>query len=127
MFLMLSAAKATNHNIINLSNTLELVNTIELMGATFDVCDGYWEGNREDSVRLHCTPDTLEQALGFASNVMDAFEQDAILFVDDQSHGYLLTPDGNSEFIGVWHQVTAEAARNNDSYTIINGQHYVCF
>ena len=126
MFLMLSAAKATNHNIINLRNTLELVNTIELMGASFDVCDGYWEGHREDSVRLHCTPDTLEQALGFARRVMDAFEQEAILYVDDQSHGYLLTPDGNIEFIGVWHQVTAEAARAHDSYTIINGQHYVC-
>ena len=127
MFLMLSAAKATNHNIINLRNTLELVNTIELMGATFDVCDGFWQGHREDSVRLHYTPDTLEQALGFACNVMDAFEQEAILYVDDQSHGYLLTPDGNSEFIGVWHQVTAEAARARDSYTIINGQYYVCF
>lgn len=126
MFLMLSASKATNHNIINLRNTLELVNTIEMMGATFDVCDGYWEGHREDSVRLHFTPDTMEQALGFASNVMDAFEQDAILFVDDQSHGYLLTHDG-FEFIGVWHQVTAEAARAHDSYTIINGQYYVCF
>lgn len=127
MFLMLSAAKATNHNIINLRNTLELVNTIELMGATFDVCDGYWQGHCEESVRLHFTSDTLEQALGFASNVMDAFEQEAILAVDDRSHGYLLTPDGNSEFIGVWHQVTAEAAREHDSYTIINGQHYVCF
>ena len=127
MFLMLSAAKATNHNIINLRSTLELVNTIELMGATFDVCDGFWQGHREDSVRLHYTPDTLEQALGFASNVMDAFEQEAILYVDDQSHGYLLTPDGNSEFIGVWHQVTAQAARGFDSYTIINGQYYVCF
>ena len=127
MFLMLSAAKATNHNTINLRSTLELVNTIDLMGATFDVCDGYWQGHREDSVRLHCTPDTMEQALGFACNVMDAFEQEAILYVDDQSHGYLLTPDGNSEFIGVWHQVTAEAARARDSYTIINGQYYVCF
>ena len=127
MFLILSATKATNHSIINLRNTRELVNTIEMTGATFDVCDGYWEGHREDSVRMHCTPDTLEQALGFASNVMDAFEQEAILYVDDHSHGYLLTPDGNSEFIGVWRQVTAEAARTHDSYTIINGQHYVCF
>lgn len=127
MFLILSAAKATNHNIINLRNTLELVNTIELMGATFDVCDGYWDGNREDSVRLHCTPDTLEQALGFASSVMDAFEQEAILYVDDHCHGYLLTPDGNSEFVGVWHQVTARAACAFESYTIINGRYYVCF
>lgn len=126
MFLMLSASKATNHYIINLRNTLELVNTIDLMGATFDVCYGYWEGHREDSVRLHCTPDTLEQALGFASDVMDAFEQDSILYVDDQGRGYLLTPDGNSVFIGMWHQVTARGARNFDSYTIINGQYYVC-
>lgn len=127
MFLMLSAAKATNHNIINLRNTLELVNTIELMGATFDVCEGYWKGRLEDSVRLHCTPDTLEQALGFASNVMDVFEQEAILYVDDHSHGFLLNQDGSHEFIGLWHQVQAEAARGCDSYTIINGQHYVCF
>lgn len=126
MFLMLSAAKATNHNIINLRNTMELVNTLEIMGASFDVCDGYWKGRMEDSVRLHYTLDTMEQALGFASNVMNAFEQEAILFVDDDDNGYLLTPDGNSEFIGVWHQVTAEAARSHDSYTIINGQHYVC-
>ena len=62
----------------------------------------------------------------YAIIVMDAFEQEAILFVDDDAHGYLLTPDGNSEFIGVWHQVTAEAARGRDSYTVINGQHYVC-
>ena len=97
------------------------------MGATFDVCDGYWQGKREDSVRLHCTPETRTQALMLASRVMDAFEQEAILYVDDQSHGYLLTPDGNSEFIGVWRQVTAQTARGFDSYTIINGQHYVCF
>lgn len=127
MFLMLSAAKATNHNIINLRNTLELVNTIERMGAPFDVCDGYWQGKREDSVRLYCTPETLTQAMLFASNVMDDFEQEAILFVDDESHGYLLLSSGNSEFIGVWHQVTAEDARVHDSYTIINGQYYVCF
>lgn len=126
MFLMLSAAKATNHNIINLRNTLELVDTIEQMGAQFDVCDGYWKGHREDSVRLHYTNDTLEQTLVLASRVMNAFEQEAILYVDDLHQGYLLTPDGNSEFIGVWHQVTAEAARAHDSYTIINGQHYVC-
>ena len=127
MFLMLSAAKATNHNIINLRNTLELVNTIELMGATFDVCDGYWQGHREDSVRLHCTPDTIEQALGFASNVMDVFEQEAILYVDDKSHGFLLRPDGRREFIGMWRQVPPQDARDFDSYTIINGQYYVCF
>lgn len=127
MFLMLSAAKATNHNIINLRNTLELVNTIEQMGATFDVCDGFWQGKREDSVRLHCTPETLTQALSFASNVMTALEQEAILFVDDQSHGYLLLPDGSDQFLGLWHQVSPQDARGHDSYTIINGQHYVCF
>ena len=127
MFMILSAAKATNHNIINLRNTLELVNTIELTGATFDVCDGYWDGHREDSVRLHCTPETLTQALCFASNVMDAFEQEAIMFVDDDSRGYLLLPDGSQQFVGLWHQVTPQVVREYDSYTIINGQHYVCF
>lgn len=127
MFMILSAAKATNHNIINLRNTLELVNTIEQMGSQFDMCDGYWHGKREDSVRLHCTPETLTQALCFASRVMDTFEQEAIMFVDDDDHGYLLLPDGSKQFVGLWHQVTPQGVREHDSYTIINGQHYVCF
>lgn len=127
MFLIFSAAKATNHNVINLRNTLEVVNTLDLLDADYDVCDGYWKGKREDSIRLHCTPDTLEQALAFASDVMDSYEQEAILYVDDQHHGYLLLPDGSSQFIGVWHQVTAETARGHDAYTIIDGQYYVCF
>jgi hypothetical protein len=74
-------------------------------GATYEVCEGSWEGEREQSYMITLSPnvafDTLK-ALAFTR-----YNQDAVLRVASYGGASLCFNDGTCDFIGKFVQVDA--------------------
>ena len=76
---------------------------LKVMGATYEVCEGSWEGEREQSYMITLSPtvtyDTLK-ALAFTR-----YNQDAVLRIASYGGASLCFNDDTCEFIGKFVQV----------------------
>lgn len=126
MFIVMSADRTENHYIVNLRNTLELVDIVESMGYAYQVGTGCYAGGRENCVVIDVPADRSSEAVVMASSLLDAYNQECILFVDDSTNGHLLYANGYTAFVGVWHAISKDEATKRD-HTEIKGKFYACF
>lgn len=126
MFIVMSADKADQHYVLNLRNTLELVDIVESLRFEYQLGTGTYGGKAENCIKIEVSAGREWEAFQMASDLMDAYKQECIMYVDNSGNGTLLYANGNSERLGVWHEVQKGFAGTID-HTEINGRYYACF
>lgn len=128
MFVAISACRKENHYVINLRNTLELIETVEDMGFAYTVATGVYDGVEEDSVIVSFAKHDVSHVLENLSMLMTRYNQECLLLVDVSGVGTLLFANGDTAHAGVWREVSqAELVATKADHTRLpDGRVYVC-
>lgn len=124
MFVIMSASRADLHPVLNLARLAELMRTFEDAGIKPTLCEGSWQGIKEESIKIdlpgHAWP------VGVLACMVQArkYNQAAILVVYDDERAGLIDPlIGKMTDVGVWTKVDGKPAGD---YTRIGDDYYVC-
>jgi len=86
---------------------------LQHMGATFEVCEGVWEGEREQSYMITLAPHVSFNAL--KALAFEHYKQDAVLRVSTYGGASLHHNDGTIDGVGIFTHVDTKPV--NDCYT----------
>ena len=86
---------------------------LKVMGATYEVCEGSWEGEREQSYMITLAPHVSFSAL--KALAFDRYKQDAVLRVSTYGGASLHHNNGTIDGVGTFTRVDTKPT--NDCYT----------
>jgi hypothetical protein len=120
---ILSAELSTETEFFNQLRTNRLINMIRDLNLPFGLVDGYYKGDKENSILVEVKNQIdVENLLGFASN----FDQECILYSDENRSSELIFCNGeNRQMIGKLQAVSELEARKQDNFTYVNGGYYI--
>lgn len=123
---ILSAELSTETEFFNQLRTDRLINMIRDLNLPFGVVEGYYKGNKENSVLVQVKNELdVETLLDFAKN----FKQESILYSDENRESCLYFCESGlekPEMIGKLQAVGELDAKAQDNYTYVNGAYYIC-
>jgi hypothetical protein len=124
-FYILSAYRPEFTEKENRLRSEQLFKQLERLGLKPIRAKGMYKGERELSFIVpYINTKTRERLFSIAFSM---YEQESVLFVDNDKSAYLIYLDNNVEHIGSWEQVDRETAESQDAYTYIrfNDSYYI--
>lgn len=125
MAFIVMSAESAQHPVLNLRNTLEMIDTIESQGYAYKVGTGVYKGKGETCVQFFFHEDRLHEALLMASDLLDRYKQECILLVEDNGEASLLYANSAATPSGQWAETDRLAVQDGDAHTEIDGRYYV--
>jgi len=127
-FVIISAERSINTAKENKKNHLDL--WLQLKGEGFSIkeVEGVYKGTVEKSILVVLNQRWLAVGLATFKNYASIFDQESILFVDEERNASLIFPYNkeNSEKLGKFIAVTKGIATQMSNYTFDGKDHYVC-
>ena len=126
-FVIVSAEKTTNTPAENDRQTMQLLDFLERTELEFTKVHGMYQGIREDSF-LVILPDNenhaRDHAIGLLWDEAERLKQESILLVQSDGRARLIFAD-ESQYLGMWHNVSEVEAKAHGAYTQIGELFYV--
>lgn len=126
-FVIISAERFTNTIKENKKNHLDLWLQLKRDGFSIKEVEGVYQGTTEKSILVILNKRWLAVELATFKNYAAIFNQESILFVDEERNASLIFPKGGlSENLGKFIAVTKGIATQMSNYTFDGRDHYVC-
>lgn len=126
-FVIISAERFTNTIEENKKNHLDLWLQLKRDGFSIKEVEGVYQGTVEKSIIVILNKRWLAVELATFKNYALIFDQESILFVDEERNASLIFPQGGvSEKLGKFIAVTKGIATQMSNYTFDGKDHYVC-
>ena len=127
-FIIISAERFTNTIEENKKNHLDLWLQLKRDGFSIKEVEGVYQGTTEKSILVILNQRWLAVELATFKNYAAIFNQESILFVDEERNASLIFPYNkeNSEKLGKFIAVSKGIATQMSNYTFDGKDHYVC-
>tara|TARA_R110000765_G_scaffold412468_1_gene512120 strand:+ start:454 stop:879 length:426 start_codon:yes stop_codon:yes gene_type:complete len=126
-FVIISAERFTNTIEENKKNHLDLWLQLKRDGFSIKEVEGVYQGTSEKSIIVILNKRWLAVELATFKNYAAIFDQESILFVDEERTASLIfTKGGLSEKLGKFIAVPKGIATQMSNYTFDGQDHYVC-
>ena len=126
-FVIISAERFTNTIEENEKNHNELLTQLKKDKFSIKEVEGVYQGTVEKSILVILNQRWLAVELATFKNYAAIFDQESILFVDEERNASLIFPKGGlSENLGKFIAVTKGIATQMSNYTFDGKDHYVC-
>ena len=107
----------------NIRNHTDACHYLKYKGVPFSTGRGYYKGNAEECIMVVLNSLTAQTVVRYLATINN---QESVLHVDGARLARLETSDGELiETLGKLVQVSAAIAIREDSYTVINGGHWI--
>ena len=127
-FVIISAEKYINTAEENKKNHLDLWSQLKVEGFSIKEVEGVYEGTIEKSILVVLNKRWLAVELATFINYAAIFNQESILFVDEERNASLIFPYNreNSEKLGKFIAVPKGIAIQMSNHTFDGKDHYIC-
>jgi len=126
-FVIISAERFTNTIEENEKNHNELLTQLKKDKFSIKEVEGVYQGTVEKSILVILNQRWLAVELATFKNYAAIFNQESILFVDEERNASLIFPQGGlSEKLGKFIAVSKGIAIQMSNYTFDGKDHYVC-
>lgn len=126
-FVIISAERSTNTIKENKKNHLDLWLQLKRDGFSIKEVKGVYKGTVEKSIIVILNQRWLAVELATFKNYAAIFDQESILFVDEERNASLIFPKQvEAEKLGKFIAVTKGIATQMSNYTFDGKDHYVC-
>ena len=126
-FVIISAERFTNTIEENKKNHLDLWLQLKRDGFSIKEVEGVYQGTVEKSIIVILNKRWLAVELGTFKNYASIFDQESILFVDEERNASLVFPKQvEAEKLGKFIAVPKGIAIQMSNYTFDGQDHYIC-
>jgi len=112
-FIIFSVFRSEDHNDINLSNTLKVLETLKSESIEYRMIDGAYKGETEVSIMVDARHENR------AIEIANIFNQESILFVDKLKRSFLVYLDTGKtvRLKGKFQEISIDTAHKIDAFS----------
>jgi hypothetical protein len=120
-FVIISAKGAKN------KDDTDLYGLLDRIGFNPNRVTGAYKGISEQKYLVYVPALHIDRHLKELIRIGQEFNQEALLFVDNERSAELIFTDGGAPYkLGHWKEIGADIPIEQDSYTEYNGKYYIC-